>query len=440
MAETRRVVVTGLGVVSPVGSTLDSFWAAIQAGESGVGPITYFDTSAFDTKFAGQVKGFNLDDFISKKEARRMDPFCHYGIAAAKMAVDDSGLDMAQENPRRVGVVAASGVGGLQILQTQMDVLRSRGPGRFSPFIIPQMIVNILPGLISINHGMKGPNFAVVTACASGTHCIGESLALIRNGKADVMLAGGAEGAICELGVGGFNAMGALSRRNDEPTRASRPFDKDRDGFVMGEGGAIVMVEELEHARKRGAKIYCELVGFGMTCDASHMTAPAEGGEGAARAMRIAMKDAGCTPADVDYVNAHGTSTPLNDKARPRPSRSALGAKSAPARSCHQLHQEHDRPPARRRRRRRIRSSAPWPLRDGVLPPTINYDHARSGLRPRLRAQPGRARPRSARASTTRSGSAATTPPCASRRFDASTGWPAGALQAPAFLAPPEND
>jgi 3-oxoacyl-[acyl-carrier-protein] synthase II len=294
MAETRRVVVTGLGVVSPVGSTVDSFWKAILAGESGVGPITYFDAAAFDTKFAGQVKGFNLEDFISKKEARRMDPFCHYGIAAAKMAVADSGLDMAREDPTRIGVVAASGVGGLQILQAQMDVLRSRGPGRFSPFMIPQMITNILPGMISINHNMQGPNFAVVTACASGTHCLGEALALIRNGKADAMLAGGSEGAICELGVGGFNAMRALSTRNDDPATASRPFDKDRDGFVIGEGAGMLIARGVRaRAKARGARIYCELAGYGRTCDAFHITAPDESGSGAARGHALAIEDAG---------------------------------------------------------------------------------------------------------------------------------------------------
>ena len=325
MAEQRRVVVTGLGVVSPVGSTLDTFWSAILAGECGVGPITYFDTTAFDTKFAAQVKGFNLEEFVPKKEARRMDPFCHYGVAAAKLAVADSGLDMAQEDATRVGVVAASGVGGLQILQTQMDVLRSRGPGRFSPFIIPQMIVNILPGLISINHGMKGPNFAVVTACASGTHCLGEALNLIRRGAADVMVAGGAEGAICELGVGGFNAMRALSTRNDDPKTASRPFDKDRDGFVMGEGAGMLVIEEYGRAKARGAKIYCELAGFGCTGDAYHITAPDESSFGPARGMRLAMEDAGLNPEDIDYINAHGTSTPLNDAGETRAIKIALG-------------------------------------------------------------------------------------------------------------------
>ena len=371
MAERRRVVVTGLGVVSPVGSTLDTFWAAIQAGESGIGPITYFDASAFDTKFAGQVKGFNLEEFVSKKEARRMDPFCHYGIAAAKMAVADSGLDMSKENPYRIGVVAASGVGGLQILQAQMDVLRNKGPGRFSPFMIPQMITNILAGMISINHNMKGPNFAIVTACASGTHCIGEALNLIRRGDADAMLAGGAEGAICELGVGGFNAMRALSTRNDDPATASRPFDKDRDGFVMAEGAGMVILEEYERAKARGAKIYCELAGFGCTGDAYHITAPDETADGPARGMKLAMEDAGLAPADVDYVNAHGTSTPLNDAGETKAIKIAFGEERA----------------------RQIAVSSTksmtghllgaaggvesvvcvLAIRDGVMPPTINY-------------------------------------------------------------------
>ena len=371
MAEQRRVVVTGLGVVSPVGSTVDTFWKAILAGESGIGPITYFDTTAFDTKFAGQVKDFNLEEFIPKKEARRMDPFCHYGIAAAKMAFTDSGLDMAKENPHRAGVVAASGVGGLQIMQTTMDVLRTRGPQRFSPFVIPQLITNILPGYISINHGLKGPNFAVVTACASGTHCLGSALALIRNGEADIVVAGGAEGAICELGVGGFNAMRALSTRNDDPKTASRPFDKDRDGFVMGEGAGMLVVEEYEHAKARGAKIYCELAGFGCTGDAYHITAPDETSEGPARGMKLAMQDAGLTPADIDYINAHGTSTELNDAGETRAIKLALGEErarqiavsSTKSMTGHLLGAAGG-----------VESVVcALAIRDGVLPPTMNY-------------------------------------------------------------------
>ena len=371
MTQHKRVVVTGLGVVSPVGSTLDTFWAAIQAGQSGIGPITYFDASAFDTKFAGQVKGLNLDEFIPKKEQRRMDPFCHYGVAAAKMAVADSGLDMSKEDPTRIGVIAASGVGGLQILQNQMDVLRTRGPGRFSPFMIPQMITNILPGLISINHGMKGPNFAIVTACASGTHCIGEALRLIRCGAGDAFVCGGAEGAICELGVGGFNAMRALSTRNDSPQTASRPFDKDRDGFVMGEGAGMLVIEEYERAKARGAKIYCELAGFGCTGDAYHITAPDASASGPSRGMLLAMQDAGVSPAEIDYINAHGTSTELNDAGEPKAIKIALGEAEA--------------------RRTAVSSTKSMTghllgaaggvesvvcalaIRDSVLPPTINY-------------------------------------------------------------------
>ncbi len=371
MADTRRAVVTGLGVVSPVGSTVDSFWKAILAGESGIGPITRFDASLFDTKIAGEVKDLNLDAFISKKEQRHMDPFCHFGVAAAAMAFADSGLDMAKEDPRRAGVVASSGVGGLQVMQTQMDVLRQRGPQRFSPFMIPQMITNILPGIISINHGFKGPNYAVVTACASGTHCLGSALELIRSGAADVMLAGGAEGAVCELGVGGFNAMRALSTRNDDPKGASRPFDRDRDGFVMGEGGGMLVVEEYEHAKARGARIYCELAGFGCTGDAYHITAPDETAEGPARGMQLAIQDAGLGVADIDYINAHGTSTQLNDAGETKAIKLALGEPDA--------------------RRVAISSTKSMTghllgaaggvesvvcvlaIRDGVLPPTINY-------------------------------------------------------------------
>ncbi len=371
MTTKRRVVVTGLGVVSPVGSTVDSFWAALLAGESGIGPITYFDASAYATKFAGQVKGFQVEDFISKKEARRMDPFCHYGIAAAKMAVQDSGLDMSKEDATRAGVIAASGVGGLQILQAQMDVLRSRGPSRFSPFMIPQMITNILPGYISIETGMKGPNYAIVTACASGTHCIGEGLNLIRTGRADIILAGGAEGAICELGVGGFNAMRALSTRNDNPQAASRPFDLDRDGFIMAEGAGMLILEEYERAKARGARIYCELAGFGCTGDAYHITAPDETAMGPARGMMLAMEDAGLSAPDVDYINAHGTSTPLNDAGETKAIKIALGEEDARrvAISSTKSMTGHLLGAAGA-----VESVAcALTIRDGVIPPTINY-------------------------------------------------------------------
>ncbi|HRV31860.1 MAG TPA: beta-ketoacyl-ACP synthase II, partial [Kiritimatiellia bacterium] len=336
-----------------------------------IGPITYFDASAYATKFAGQVKGFQVEDFISKKEARRMDPFCHYGIAAAKMAVQDSGLDMSKEDATRAGVIAASGVGGLQILQAQMDVLRSRGPSRFSPFMIPQMITNILPGYISIETGMKGPNYAIVTACASGTHCIGEGLNLIRTGRADIILAGGAEGAICELGVGGFNAMRALSTRNDNPQAASRPFDLDRDGFIMAEGAGMLILEEYERAKARGARIYCELAGFGCTGDAYHITAPDETAMGPARGMMLAMEDAGLSAPDVDYINAHGTSTPLNDAGETKAIKIALGEEDARrvAISSTKSMTGHLLGAAGA-----VESVAcALTIRDGVIPPTINY-------------------------------------------------------------------
>jgi len=371
MAENRRVVVTGLGVVSPVGSTKDSFWAALQAGESGIGPITKFDTEAFATKIGGEVKGLDLDAFIPKKEARRMDPFCHYGVAAAKMAMDDSGLDMSKEDATRAGVIAASGVGGLQIVEKQMDILRSRGPGRFSPFMIPQMIINILPGLISIQSGMKGPNYSIVSACASGTHCLGEAMHVIRRGTADIMLSGGAEGAICELGVGGFNAMRALSTRNDDPQAASRPFDADRDGFVMADGAGILVLEEYEHAKSRGARIYCELAGFGCTGDAYHITAPDESAAGSSGGMKLAMEDAGVTSADIDYINAHGTSTSLNDSGETKAIKIALGEEDARrvAISSTKSMTGHLLGAAGG-----IEAAAcALAIRDGVMPPTINY-------------------------------------------------------------------
>ena len=268
------------------------------------------------------MKGFNLDEFIPKKEARRMDPFCHYGVAAAKMAVVDSGLDMAKEDATRAGVVAVPASAACRSCKPQMDVLRTRGPGRFSPFMIPQMIINILPGLIAIDHGMKGPELRrrVRLRLRHPLHRRGAQPH--PHGAADVVVAGGAEGAICELAVGGFNAMRALSTRNDSPQTASRPFDKDRDGFVMGEGAGMLVVEEFEHAKARGAKIYCELAGFGRNGDAFHITAPDESAENPALCMKLAMQDAGVNAADIDYINAHGTSTPLNDQARPRPSSS----------------------------------------------------------------------------------------------------------------------
>ena len=325
---TRRVVVTGLGVVSPLGCDVNVFWQRLCAGTSGLGKITKFDASAMATQIAAEVKEFEIDKYIPKKEQRRMDPFCHYAVAAGKLAMADSGIQMSAEDPHRVGCMVGSGVGGLITMEDQHSVLLQKGPDRCSPFMIPQMIVNMASGLIAIEHGMKGPNFCVVSACASGAHSIGEAVRKIQHGDADVMLAGGTEAVICPLGIAGFSAMRAMSTRNDDPMKASRPFDKDRDGFIMGEGAGIVIIEEYEHAVKRGAKIYCELAGYGATCDANHITAPAPGGEGAARAMSNAIRDAGMTPDMIDYVNAHGTSTPLNDKNETAAIKVALGEHS----------------------------------------------------------------------------------------------------------------
>ncbi len=329
MSDRRRVVVTGLGVVSPLGCAVETVWNRMVQGQSGVRPIQSFDASAFDSRIAGEVVEFNVDDFVPKKEQRRMDPFCKYGIASAKLAVADSGLDFSKEDPWRTGVLVGSGIGGLQILFQQSKVFMERGPSRFSPFMIPQMITNILSGLIAIEYGLRGPNFAVISACATATHSMGEALRIIREGDADIVLAGGAEAPIMELGVGGFCAMRALSTRNDDPTHASRPFDKDRDGFVIGEGAGTVVLEEYEHAVKRGARIYCELAGYGRTCDAFHMTAPDEQGAGAAKAMSLAVADARLAPEQIDYINAHGTSTELNDKCETRAIKNALGEAQA---------------------------------------------------------------------------------------------------------------
>ena len=331
MSDRRRAVITGLGLVTPLGCDIETFWSRLIEGRSGIRAITKFDASAFDSRIAGEVVEFDVDKFISRKDQRRMDPFCHYGVAAAKMAVADAGLDFSREDPWRVGVMLSSGIGGLYILFQQTKLYYERGPSRFSPFMIPQMIINMLPGLVAIEYGLKGPNFAVVSACATGTHAIGEALRLIREGSCDIVLAGGSEAAVMELGVGGFCAMKALSTRNNEPQRASRPFDRERDGFVIGEGAGVLVVEEYEHARRRGARVYCELAGYGRTCDAFHITAPDEQGMGAAEAMRRAMEDAQVSPQEVTYVNAHGTSTQLNDRCETMAIKLALGETAARA-------------------------------------------------------------------------------------------------------------
>ncbi|WP_150696536.1 beta-ketoacyl-ACP synthase II [Pandoraea terrae] len=309
----RRVVITGLGLISPVGNNVADGWANLVAGRSGIATITKFDASAFKARFAGEVKGFNVEEYISAKEARRMDTFIHYGLAAGIQAMNDSGLQITEENAERVGVLVGSGIGGLPMIEdTQTDLING-GPRKISPFFVPGSIINMISGHLSIKYGLKGPNLAIVTACTTGLHCIGQAARMIQYGDADALLAGGAESTVSPLGIGGFAAMTALSTRNDDPATASRPWDKDRDGFVLGEGAGVMMVEEYEHAKARGAKIYAELTGFGMSADAYHMTAPCADGDGALRSMRAALRDAGMDAGRVDYVNAHGTSTPLGD-------------------------------------------------------------------------------------------------------------------------------
>jgi 3-oxoacyl-[acyl-carrier-protein] synthase II len=311
----NRVVVTGMGVITPIGIKLESYWENLIAGVNGVDTITRFDTTEFDTKFGAEVKDFRPDDYLDRKEARRMDRFAQYAIAAADDAINHSGIDFDSTDRERVGVIVTSGIGGMETFETQTRTLVERGPRRLSPFFIPMLISDIAPGHISIRHGLKGPNFATVSACASSSHAIGEAFRAIERGDADVMIAGGAEAAITPLGIGGFNAMKALSTRNDDPKAASRPFDRHRDGFVMGEGAGIIVLESLEHALNRRAMIVAELAGIGYTADAYHITAPVPGGEGAMNAMKLALKDGGLNPADIDYVNAHGTSTPHGDVA-----------------------------------------------------------------------------------------------------------------------------
>lgn len=308
-----RVVVTGLGAVAPNGIGVEAFWQSIIHGVSGIGPITRFDASRHDTRIAGEVKGFDSLQWLEKKEARKMDLFIHYAIAAAQMAYDDSGLKVTDDNCERIGVFVGTGMGGIPALEESHKLLLEKGPGRISAFFIPSIITNLASGQISMRFGMKGPNSCVCTACATGNHAIGDSFRIIQRGEADVMLAGGSEAVITPLTIGGFCSMKALSTRNDEPTRASRPFDKGRDGFVMGEGSGLMVLEELEHAKRRNAKIYAEIVGYGMCADAYHITQPAPEGEGAVRSMRLALKDAKLTPSQVDYINAHGTSTPVGD-------------------------------------------------------------------------------------------------------------------------------
>jgi 3-oxoacyl-[acyl-carrier-protein] synthase II len=321
----RRVVVTGLGIVSPVGTGVPEAWKSILAGQSGITRITRFDPSPFSSQIAGEVKGFDPAQYLSAKEARRFDTFIHYGLAGAIEAIKDSALDFEREQREQIGVCIGSGIGGLPMIEETHQAMLASGPRKVSPFFIPGSIINLISGQLSIMYGLKGPNLAVVTACTTANHSIGEAGRLIEYGDADVMIAGGSEACVSPLGVAGFCAARALSGRNEDPATASRPWDRDRDGFVLGEGAGILVLEEHEHARKRGARIYCELVGYGMSADAHHITAPCEDGEGAVRCMANALRNAGVNRNQVDYVNAHGTSTPLGDVAETVAVKSCFG-------------------------------------------------------------------------------------------------------------------
>ena len=325
----HRTVITGLGVVSPLGSDLETFWSNLVAGVNGVGQITHFDTTNFPVTIAAEVKGYDVNKYVDAKEQRRTDGFSQFAIGAAKMAVEDSGFDTSAGDPYRQGCIIASGIGGIITMENEILKLKERGPTRVSPFCIPQTLVNMASGLVAIKHKLKGPNYAVVSACASGLHCIGDAMRIIQRGEADMMLAGGSEASIGPIGIAGFAALHALSRRNDDPEHASRPFDKDRDGFIMGEGAAVLVLEEYEHAKRRGAKIYAEVAALGQTCDAYHMTAPSEDGSGFARAIQNALAEAKVNPAEVDYINAHGTSTPMNDRTETMAIKGGLGEEAA---------------------------------------------------------------------------------------------------------------
>ncbi|WP_455206315.1 beta-ketoacyl-ACP synthase II [Kaarinaea lacus] len=321
----RRVVITGLGMVSPVGLSVSESWGNILAGKSGIGPITHFDVSAFSTRFGGSLKGFDPANYITAKDVKKMDPFIHYGVAAAKEAIEDSGIEVTEQNATRIGVAIGSGIGGITGIEKGHEAFMNSGPRKISPFFVPANIINMISGNVSIMFGLKGPNYAITTACATGTHCIGDAGRMIEYGDADIMLAGGAEMATSPTSLGGFCSARALSTRNDSPETASRPWDKDRDGFVLSDGAGVVVLEEYEHAKQRGATIYAELVGFGMSGDAYHMTAPSEGGEGAKRCMELAMRNAKINPNEVDYINAHGTSTPAGDKGETQATKAAFG-------------------------------------------------------------------------------------------------------------------
>lgn len=368
----RRVVITGVGALAPNGNNAREMWDALCNGRSGIGPITSFDASAFPTRFGGEVKGFDPAKYVSPKEARRMDRFVQFAVAAAKMAMEDSGLDMQAQDPQRIGVIVGSGIGGIKTIEDQHTLMVTKGPQRISPFFIPMLIVNMAPGMIAIQLKLKGPNCCIVSACASAAHSIGDAALMISAGNADLMIAGGSEAAVTPLGFAGFCALKALSTRNDAPERASRPFERDRDGFVMAEGAGIVLLEELEHARKRGARIYAELVGYGSSADAYHMTAPAPGGEGAAACIRMALRNAGVNPGDVDYINAHGTSTEFNDKCETQAIKAIFGehARKVPVSSNKSMFGH-------------LLGAAGgvelistvFTIIHGIIPPTINYEN-----------------------------------------------------------------
>lgn len=368
----RRVVVTGLGVICPSGIGIKELWDNLIVGKSAGGLIDTFDVSEFDSKIACLVRGFDPAKYISPKDIKRMDPFVRFAVAAAKIAMEDAQLDMKKVDADRVGVLVGSGIGGITTVEEQHKIMLEKGPSRMSPFLIPMLIVNMAPGQISIQTGAKGPNSCIATACATSAHAVGEAARLILHGDADVMIAGGAEAAITNLGLGGFCAMKALSTRNDAPQKASRPFDRERDGFVMGEGAGILILEELSHAKKRGAKIYAELLGYGLTGDAYHMTAPAPDGDGAMRCMKMALRDAGLNPDQVDYINAHGTSTALNDKLETQAIKKVFGshAKKVPISSTKSMMGH-------------LLGAAgsveliicSLVIQNGIIPPTINYEY-----------------------------------------------------------------
>ncbi|SIQ77267.1 beta-ketoacyl-ACP synthase II [Solilutibacter tolerans] len=372
----RRVVITGLGILSPLGNDLESSWAGIKAGRSGIGPITHFDVSTFPTRIAGEVKDFDPAAFISPKDIKKMDPFVHYGVAAGLMAIKDAGLEIAGEYAERIGIAVGAGIGGLSGIEDTTLKYANGGVRKISPFYVPSTIINMVSGQLSIMTGAKGPNIAAVTACTTATHNIGLAYRMIQYGEADVMVCGGAEYATTPTAVGGFCAMKALSTRNDDPTRASRPWDEGRDGFVMGDGAGVLVIEEYERAKARGARIYAEVIGFGMSGDAYHMTAPSESGEGAARCMVNAMRDAGVNASDIGYINAHGTSTPAGDLAETMAVKAALGeaAKSVMVSSTKSMTGH-------------LLGAAggveavfsAMALKEGVIPPTINLDNPSEG-------------------------------------------------------------